>query len=314
LSRIALLTCVGALLAAGGAAGIAPGLDAREADAATVVPASPAVAAVNSVTFRDATGEDPDGPDITTVAVSNDDAGLITFRVAIPSRPTLIEGMRFRIWIDSDDDPATGLSMNGMDHFLLHEGGRTGLYRCGGSMCSGGGDVSRTLEFSYAGGPRFAILTDELGLTKRFRFAVEAATGIFVDPVTKTVDATDAHFDDAPERGRHWTASVQIGPQRLLVRSLGTTPAVARAGRPFSVRLTATRSDTGAVVSSGRVACAARIAGERVVPRSQRFIGDRAVCVFRIPADVAGKTIRGSITVSFAGKKVSREFLARIGL
>lgn len=291
-----MLTCLGAVLVTGSAAGqgSAPGLTVAK-----------------TVTFADATAEDPQGPDITTVTVSNDDAGLITFRAAIPSRPTLAEGMRFRIWIDSDSNAATGLSENGMDYFLLHEQGRTGAWRCGGSTCAGGAPAT-TLEFSYASGPRFTILDAEIGDAKRFRFALEAATGILVDPETKTVDASKARFDDAPARGSTWTYGLAIGPQRLLVKSLATSPAAPRAGRPFAVRVTAARADTGAVLSSGRVRCAARVGGLSVPPRSQGFAGRRAVCVFGIPADAAGRTIRGSVTISFAGKQVTRAFAARV--
>ena len=37
----------------------------------------------NSASFPDSTGEDANAPDITSVNVSNDDAGLITFQVNI---------------------------------------------------------------------------------------------------------------------------------------------------------------------------------------------------------------------------------------
>ena len=298
LLRTALLPCVVALLAAGSAAG-----------EGAAQGAAPDLTAAKSVTFEDAAAEDPQGPDITTVTVSNDDTGLISFRVAIPSRPTLAEGMRFRIWIDSDSNPATGLAANGMDYYLFHDAGRTSLYRCGGTVCTNAARAT-TLEFSYAGGPRFAILDAEIGNAKRFRFAVEAATGIFVDPATKTVHADDARFDDAPARGSFWTYRLAIGPQRLLVKSLATSPA--RAGTPLTVRALATRADTGAALSSGRVRCAARIAARRVEVRSQGFVGTRAVCVFGIPADAAGETIRGSVTVTFGGKKVTRAFSARV--
>jgi hypothetical protein len=180
------------------------GSDAHAGEAETLRPEA------KRVVFRDATAEDPAGPDITTVTVSNDDRGLITFRVAIPSRPKLTEGMRFRIWIDSDGDRATGLSVNGMDFFLLHDRGRTGLWRCRASSCTGPSSSARTLRFRYSSEPSFTISNAEIGDTRRFRFAVEAATGIVVDPVTKTVDTANAHFDDAPQRGRSWTYATRF--------------------------------------------------------------------------------------------------------
>ena len=42
---------------------------------------TPVTAAANSVTYNDSTGEDPAAPDITTIVVTNDDAGTITFQI-----------------------------------------------------------------------------------------------------------------------------------------------------------------------------------------------------------------------------------------
>lgn len=269
--------------------------------------------AVKSVTFEDATGEDPQGPDITSVTVSNDDTGLLTFRVAMPSHPALVEGMRFRIWIDSDHDRSTGLHMNGMDYFLLHDHGGTGLFRCSGTTCAGGATASTTLEFTYASGPQFRVLDADVGDTRRFRFAVEAATGIFVDPATRSFDFSTARFDDAPARGSSWIYALAIGPQRLLVQSVATTPAAPRQGVPFTVRAKVTRADTGAVLSSGRVRCTGRLEGARRLHVIRRgFFERRAVCVFGIPPDAAGEIFRGTMAISYVGTRVTRAFSARV--
>jgi len=63
----------------------------------------------NATTFRDAAGEDPEAPDITTVRVSNDDEGRIAFRIALSNRPTLRDDMRFSLSIDADHNAHTGL-------------------------------------------------------------------------------------------------------------------------------------------------------------------------------------------------------------
>ena len=157
--------------------------------------------------FEDRRGENPGGLDITRVTVSNDDTGRLTFRAAIPALPRLTADMRFRLWIDSDSRQATGLAFNGtplgMDFFLLHEAGRTHLYRCGRDSCTNA-TIARTLRFSYASGPRFRVLDAEIGNPKRLRFALEAATGLVIDPVRKLVDASRATYDDAPDRPRTW--------------------------------------------------------------------------------------------------------------
>lgn len=275
------------------------------------------------MTFQDARGEEPGGPDVAGVVVSNGDAGLITFRISIPTHPVVTDDMRLRVWVDSDSNAETGLasgiaSTKGWDYFLLwdRQTGREdpSLFRCTASTCTGGGadPPQRTLRFSYANGPTLTILDAELGNTRRFRFFVEAADGIVVDPATGNLDPTNAHWDYAPGLGRFWSYDVRRGLQRLLVKSFSTAPAVPRAGSAFTVSLAATRSDTRALLTSGRVACAARIGGKPLRPRSQRFVGTRATCVFAIPPGAEG-TIRGSISVLFRGKTVTRSFARRIG-
>jgi hypothetical protein len=186
LRRIAVLLFILALLVAAGAAAAT---DAKRA------------------VFEDRRGENPGGLDVTRVTVSNDDTGRLTFRAAIPALPRLTADMRFRLWIDSDYKQATGLAVNGtalgMDHFLLHEAGRTQLYRCDRDSCTNA-TIARTLRFSYASGPRFRILDAEIRSPKRLRFALEATTGLVIDPVRKLVDVSRATYDDAPDRPRTW--------------------------------------------------------------------------------------------------------------
>ena len=58
--------------------------------------------AANSQTFNDSVGEDAAAPDITSIAVSNDDAGLITFQVNISNRPALTPDMFLLVFLDTD--------------------------------------------------------------------------------------------------------------------------------------------------------------------------------------------------------------------
>ena len=44
-------------------------------------PAAPEAVAANSTTYQDSSGENPAAPDITTLTVSNTDAGMLSFRV-----------------------------------------------------------------------------------------------------------------------------------------------------------------------------------------------------------------------------------------
>ena len=90
---------------------------------ATVVATAALGSPPTSKTFRDAAGEDPAGPDITTVTVSSDGYEL-TFGVDIPTNRVVTPDFRLRIWLDVDDDRSTGISIegeepSGLDHFLL---------------------------------------------------------------------------------------------------------------------------------------------------------------------------------------------------
>ena len=58
----------------------------------------------NSATFADSSGEDANAPDITSVAVSNDDAGMITFKINISNRPALTPDMTVLLFLDTDQN------------------------------------------------------------------------------------------------------------------------------------------------------------------------------------------------------------------
>jgi len=79
------------------------------------------------------------------------------------------------------------------------------------------------------------------------------------------------------------------------------------------MRMTAMRNDTSATLEGGTVKCAARTGGAGLSARVHRFVGTSAVCTWLIPASARGKTFRGSITVVFEGKKVTKTFSSRIG-
>jgi hypothetical protein len=278
------------------------------------VAASFAGVAANNAAFQDAIGENPDGVDITSVLVSNDDEGLLTFRIDIPTRPAFTEDMRLRVWFDSDYNRDTGLTapdLAGRDYYILWDRDGVRLFRCGGSSCRSG-QPQRTLGSSYRGGATLTINAAELETT-RFRFRVDATAGIGYDPATRRFDFEKATWDFAPERAQLWSYNVRLGPSRLLAKSFSTTPARPKAGKRLSVGLTATRNDTGKLLSSGRVTCGARIGAKPLKPSSQRFLGSRATCAFAIPPSAKGQTLRGSIAIAFEGRTVRKSFSRRIG-
>ena len=139
-------------------------------------------------------------------------------------------------------------------------------------------------------------------------------SGIAVDPETGDLDFTNSLEDVAPGGGAGLYLYVaQTAPARLVVRRVTTSPTRPVAGRPFTMRLTAARSDTGAVLRSGRVTCVGRAGTTRLRAQVARVVGGAATCTWTIPANAKGKTFRGSTTIVFEGLRVSRSISRSIG-
>ncbi len=275
---------------------------------------APAAATANAVTYTDSSGENAAAPDITTIVASNNDAGVISFRINIPNRAALTVDMLIAMEIDSDNNPATG-SPDGTDYAIELLQGEVFLFKWdGGNFTRRAGDPPATsLIFSYQGGATITISAAELGNTKNLRFNTIVIAGLTTDPVTGDLDFTNATADVAPavDAGLY-TYEVKIGRATLNVRNFSTAPARPLAGKSFALRLQAARSDTGALVQGGRVTCVGRIGSARLAGTG-RFVGRQAVCTFRIPAAAKGKTFRGTITIVFEGLKASRSYSRTIG-
>lgn len=282
-----------------------------------------AAPAPNSATFQDAVG-DSEAPDITSVAVANTSGGKLTFRISIPDLPVLTEDMRFTLRVDWDDSAKTGLTVDGVqgvDMLIvvdrgLHGFGQAAIGGCSADSCSTGVDPD-VLGFSYAAGVATFTL-NTLGFEvplKRLRFRVEVLSGVLFDPgPPRRWDLTNARIDrapalsDVPSRTDSWV----YDSRPLVVRSFSRAPLTPRAGKPFALRLTATRTDTNAVVRRGRVTCSMKLGGTRLRPRASEFAGQRATCAYAIPADAKGKRYRGTISVRANGATVSRALAGRV--
>src|SRR5207248_2630296 len=93
-----------------------------------------AATASNSKTFTDSTGEDANAPDITTIGVSNDNAGLVTFKVNISNRPTLTDDMFVLVYLNTDRKASTGDPQSGGSDFVLElDPGVVTLFKWNGS-------------------------------------------------------------------------------------------------------------------------------------------------------------------------------------
>jgi len=169
------------------------------------------------------------------------------------------------------------------------------------------------LIFSYQGGITVNISTAELGNTRALKFSVIVFSGITIDPVTSDLDFANAVADIAPAAGAGlYSYEVKITPPTLVVKSLKPTPKAPKAGQPFTLRLVAARSDTGAAVQNGRVTCIGRVGNSRLKAQVQRVQGGAAVCTWNIPPTAKGKSFRGSVAVVFEGLRASQSFAGKV--
>ena len=281
-------------------------------------PAAPEAVAANSTSYQDSSGENPAAPDITTLTVSNTDAGMLSFRVNVPNRPSFGQDMLVVLFVDADNNSATGDPDplgQGVDYVVEIFGGEAALFRWDGTNYTrrAGDPPATSLIFSYQGGVTIDISTAELGNTKALKFNVIVFSGITVDSTTGDLDFTNAVGDIAPAAGAGlYQYEVKITPPTLVVRSLKPTPKNPTAGRPFTLKLVAARSDTNAVVQNGRVTCVGRIGNARLRAQVQRVQGGAATCTWNLPPTAKGKTFRGSVAVVFEGLRASQAYSGKV--
>ena len=136
--------------------------------------------ASNSTSYPDSTGEDANAPDITSVNVSNDDAGLITFQVNISNRPAFTDDMFLLIFMDTDQNAATGdPDTFGADYVIQMVPGAADLFQWQTANDYVRAPSQASLTFSYAAtGATLRISAADLGKTKGLKFAVLVASGV----------------------------------------------------------------------------------------------------------------------------------------
>ncbi len=270
-----------------------------------------AAASSNSQTFTDSTGEDPKAPDITTIGISNDDAGLITFKINISNRPALTDDMFVDVFLDTDRKASTGDSQNtGAEYVFELVPGSVTLYKWNGSNFLASASQS-SVTFSY--GPTGATIrasAHDLGNTKGFNFFADAASGLATDAMGN-LDYTNVHDDLAPDPG-HGVFTYQVLTKlSLSVQAFTTGPKPAKAGKKFVASLAANESDTNGPVEAGTVACSAIVGGKRLTATAHRVANGIASCSWSLPRGAKG-TLRGSVSLTVQGTTVVRAFAVKV--
>lgn len=278
----------------------------------TTALAKSAQAQGNSQTFTDSTGEDPNAPDITTVVVSNDDAGLVTFKINIGNRPTLAADMVVFLYLDTDQKATTGdTSSFGADYLIALVPGEVDLAKWNGTDYVA--PPSQALvTFTYdSTGATIRASAAELGNTKALNFIAVAVSGITTDSMGNP-DFTKAHGDVAPDSGHGVFPYQVLTTLSLSVRAFTTGPKPAKAGKKFVASLAANESDTGGPVQAGTVACSATVGGKHLSATAHRVANGIATCSWLVPRKAKG-TLKGTVSLTVKGTTVVRPFSAKVG-
>ena len=146
--------------------------------------------ASNSQTFADSTGENPAAPDITSITVSNDDAGNITFQVNIPNRPALTPDMLLVLYVDADNKASTGDPQAfGIGLPDPARGGRGRPVPVGGNGLTGTSVATPSLIYSYGpAGATIHVSASDLGKIEgvQLRGPVRSRGSRSTRPATRT--------------------------------------------------------------------------------------------------------------------------------
>jgi hypothetical protein len=237
-------------------------------------------------------------PDITTVAVSNDDAGDLTFRVGLGNRTALAREEWVAAVIEADDDPNTG--DEGWDYVLEFQGGEAGLYAWDGEdWAELPSPLLLTSRAAHeAGAVSMTVNQDDIGGGTDLAFYVISG-----------VTGSDER-DFAPDGDGVWGYDVR-SPSLAVLRV--DRAARAAAGRDYVAVMSVRGARAGA-----RIVCTATLRGKPLRGKGDlfRIVHVGAVtrervsprCTWRVPKNARGAVLRGSIAVIQNGLQVSRTF------
>jgi len=251
--------------------------------------------------YSDPAGDSGAAPDITSVAISHDDAGFVSLAVTT-NQPTLSPDAAFWGYIDADRDTSTGIPINGLgvDEMFIGDGTGSLLAHIDGSSLSFA--FSSTLTTSYANGVFTARFNrSEIGTADLLAFAVASE----LDDANGDAIATD----DAPDAPPGYEYS--FIPLSVTVAAPVASPKTPLSGKRFVVSAAVTRNDAQQF-TAGNVTCTARAGNLALKPIGSAVAG-AARCAMKVPKGMSGRTLRGTITVSAEDSSpVKRAFSFRI--
>jgi hypothetical protein len=249
--------------------------------------------------YTDATGEDPNSADISTIHVANSPSvGTVTFTVTLTNLPTLTDDAAILIFIDADQNAGTGQPSTGVDYlFGLDTGGW--FWEKWDTTANDFVDVQgANLFVTFSNGVLNATLhTSDIGTPKAFNFFLVTVRG--TDPNTPYIDSAP---DDQPVYG--YTLVV---PPPTVVSTSATFSGAPKAGHAFVVKSLDVDLSNGTTVKATGLKCTATLGGLAVHGTGA------GGCTFKLPTTAKGKRLTVRAAGSYNGLGVVKTTTFKVG-
>jgi hypothetical protein len=252
-------------------------------------------------TYTDPAGDSGTAPDITAVVVSNTHEGVVTFHV----RVNLVPQTGLRAVLDADLDLKifggytilVSMMPSGSVHAAVLDGH--------GASPPGAALVATAFE----GVVEFSFQKEPLGIDEAFAFALS----------TYSLLAPSAGGDQAPDdywnvAWRYVLSEAAPPPPPVMRPVIGkpiAVPARPLAGKRFTVTFPVTRSDDGAPLTTGSLACTTKVAA-KVVPHRHTFGAGNARVTLAVPKATRGKRLTIGVKVAVDEQAAIKVFTFKI--
>jgi hypothetical protein len=241
-------------------------------------------------------------PDITSVSIAHTADQNVTLTATIVGLGAPVtEGLR-GVWVyvepDDDTSPATppynlalNVSSTGSGCIALKYDGV--IFRMPDPQlnagCSIDGDTL-TWTFNKA----------EIGAKEMFSFFIVAWQNNSSGAVSGQDRAPDFGrwgYSFAPQAATSTTTPTAPKPARPVIGAPAATPRIPVAGKRFAVTFAVSRSDTGALLTSGTMTCDPSVAGV-VVKHTESFTNGKARLAFVVPKTAKGKLLKIKVKIA----------------
>ncbi len=258
-----------------------------------------ATAATATNTWTDRAGDSGTAPDITSVQVSNsDDRATVTFLISAHLQPntgigTIVNPVEGGHELDQPRSIVVAMNAGG--------GVSTTVYDYYSHEVLGGIPVDTAVSTDIV---RFSFPAQALGIHDALAFIV------------RSYDQTTGNHDQAPDGSGAFyyffsTPAPPVATKPVIAKAT-TVPAVALAGKRFTVSFKITRSDTGEVLREGRLmACDPTVAG-RLLRHTEGWDPPTVRVSFVIPKSAKGNQLQVRVTITLDGQSATRVATRRI--